>query len=99
MTDGGYGPKSSALGTVGEPLLCLLYAQRWGETQILNVYPHSLCLKLTFPPPFCSFLQMNSDMNLLGGWRQRDTLSRNGAQTIVSTSNLQVISTLISTDH
>lgn len=95
MTDGGYGYKSSVLGMVGEPLLCLLYAQCWGETHILNVYTHSRCLKLTFLPT-----QMNSDMNLLGGWRQRDTLRQNGVQTTmssVSTSNLQVISTLF--DH
>ncbi|XP_029689503.1 cadherin-like protein 26 isoform X2 [Takifugu rubripes] len=40
-----------------------------------------------------SALGMGDDMNLLGGWRQRDTLSRNGAQTFtrttVSTSTLQ----------
>lgn len=93
MMDGGYGYKGSALGLVGEPPLCLLHAQCWGETQILNVCAHSLCLKLTF-----LLSQVNSDMNLLGGWRQSDTLSRNRAQTIMSTtSNLQVISTLF--DH
>lgn len=91
MMDGVYGYKSSALSMVGEPHLCLLYAQCWGETQILNVYTHSLCLKLTF-----LLSQMNSDMNLLGGWRQTDMLSQNGVQNImntVSTSNTQVIST------
>lgn len=96
MTDGWYGYKSSALGMVGEPLLCGLHAQCWGETQILKVCTRSLCLQLA------SLLsQMNSDMNALGGWRHRDTLSQNGVQTItntnVYTSNVEVIAALF--DH
>lgn len=47
--------------------------------KILNASTQSLLLKLTFHLP-----QMNSGMNALGGWRQRETLRRNGVQTTLS---------------
>lgn len=65
------------LGT--EAQLSVGWVSRFCVQRFWTLAPSRSSLKLTF-----HLAQMNSDMNPLGGWRQRDTLRRNRVQAIVS---------------